>query len=86
MQKWEYLTVQLSSSHPIAPNAIPLPRMGLINGKDAIHNQPIHEVVSQLGRDGWEMTSAMSTEEVFGDYLFFKRAETSEPPASPEVS
>jgi hypothetical protein len=47
LHKWEYLTVQLSSSHPIAPNAIPLSSMGLINGKEVIQNQPIHE----LGRD-----------------------------------
>ena len=72
MQKWESLTVQVSSSHPVTPNAIPLPVMGLINGEDKIFNQYIHEVVSQLGTNGWEMTGTLSTEEVFGNYLFFK--------------
>ena len=44
MQKWEYLTVQVSSTHPTQSNAIPLPVMGLINGKEAIRNRPIRRV------------------------------------------
>jgi hypothetical protein len=74
MQKWEYRTVQVSSSSPISLHATPLPVMGLINGQNAIYNQSIHEIVSQLGGDRWELTGTLSTEEMFGNDLFFQRS------------
>lgn len=86
MQKWEYLTVQFSDANPTHENAVPLPVMAIINGKSALRSQPIHETVSKLGQDGWEMVGALSTEELFGHYLFFKRPATEEPQAQPEDS
>lgn len=80
MQKWEYLTVQFSDADPTHSNVVPLPVMGLINGKNDIRGQPIHEVVRELGEQGWEMIGVLSTEELlFGHYLFFKRPGTEEP-------
>jgi len=73
MQTWEHLTVQVSDANPTHSTIVPQPVLGLINGKHAIHGQPIHKIVSELERDGWEMIGTLSTEELFGHYLFFKR-------------
>jgi hypothetical protein len=79
MQKWEYLTVQFSDANPTHSTVVPQLVMGLINGENAIQGQPIHELVSKLGRQGWEMIGALSTEELFGHSLFFKRPATEQP-------
>lgn len=67
MQKWEYLTVRLDRVEKW--NTVDLvPRF--INGQELRNwkQTPIHALISQLGEDGWEMTTALDT-----TYLFFKR-------------
>jgi hypothetical protein len=65
MQKWEYLTIQVE--FPNGANAAPR----FINGQELRDWKkiPLHSLISQLGEDGWEMTSILS----IGCYLFFKR-------------
>jgi hypothetical protein len=79
MQKWEYLTVQFTDAQPVHSDAVPQAARGLINGQDT-GNQPIHEVVSKLGQEGWEMMGIARRDELFGLYLFFKRPHSDESP------
>jgi len=39
---------------------------------------PFDAFVSQLGRDGWEMTGTLATCELFGNYLFDLRPDREE--------
>jgi len=70
MQKWEYLTVQLEADEPLR---LQIPQMvsGLVNGQMQINEQPLYQLVSQFGNDGWEMSGTVSMGKRF--YLFFKR-------------
>jgi len=85
-QQWEHLTVQFSDGNPTHSHAVPLPVIALINGKSTPQNQPIHELTSELGRDGWEMLGTLKTEELFCNYLFFKRPATEQSTTQKEGS
>ena len=70
MQKWEYLTVQLKyEGLTVFSSVVP----ESINGRKAARIS-MDQLVSQLGEDGWEMTSTISvSRSAAGHYLFFKR-------------
>jgi hypothetical protein len=72
MQRWEYLTVKLEvtgfNNSTLAPQSV---NGQMLNDWKKI---PLHEYISLLGADGWEMTG--TTNIIYGSgfyFLFFKR-------------
>ena len=71
MAKWEYLTVQLGyfgfNNDKFAPQ--------FVNGKELPDwkRRSLSEYLDQLGKEGWEMSGAMSTWSGTVNHLFFKR-------------
>lgn len=71
MQKWEYLTVQISSFGMAHDRLAPQ----FINGQELRDwkKTSISGLMKQLGEEGWEMTGTINVSQTNEYYLFFKR-------------
>jgi hypothetical protein len=71
MQHWEYLTVRVEVTG-FNNNTLAAQSMNgqVLNDWKKI---PLHQFISQLGADGWEMTGTVSIYGASHHFLFFKR-------------
>jgi hypothetical protein len=65
MQKWEYLLLEVTKIYGIVKF--------VINGEvqPMLKNQPLHVVVTQIGKQGWEMVGVSGERD--GQVYIFKR-------------
>lgn len=68
MQKWEYMTLESSTNYGTTKF--------FVNGdmQPALKNQPLHEIINQLGWQGWEMVG-LTTDGDQKTYIFKRHAE-----------
>ncbi|MEO8953048.1 MAG: hypothetical protein ACR2H5_01505 [Ktedonobacteraceae bacterium] len=71
MQKWDYMTIQISSFGMAHDKLAPqyMNEQELRDWKKI----SISRLIKQLGEDGWEMTGTISVSQTNEHYLFFKR-------------